>query len=163
MANDFTADLTTAFQLDPARDIRNVHGAPGWFELVTPDPGKAAEYLGQLFGWGFRAIQVAGADYQVILVRGHEVGGVRRPMPGEPTDPRWDTYVTVADVDQLADQAAAAGAEPGRLADFTVAAVQGAMLLGLLDRGPGPARAAVEEACAHLVGQRAQERDHARP
>jgi uncharacterized protein len=111
MANDFTADLTMAFQLDPARDIRNVHGAPGWFELVTSDPGKAAEYLGQLFGWGFRTIQVAGADYQVILVRGHEVGGVRRPMPGEPTDPRWDTYVTVADVDQLADQAAAAGAE----------------------------------------------------
>jgi TetR/AcrR family transcriptional regulator, transcriptional repressor for nem operon len=56
-----------------------------------------------------------------------------------------------------------AGAEPGRLADFTVAAVQGAMLLGLLDRGPGPARAAVEETYAHLVGQRTQERDHAQP
>jgi TetR/AcrR family transcriptional regulator, transcriptional repressor for nem operon len=51
-----------------------------------------------------------------------------------------------------------AGAEPRRLADFTVAAVQGAMLLGLLDRGPGPARAAVEEAYAHLVSYRTAER-----
>jgi TetR/AcrR family transcriptional repressor of nem operon len=51
-----------------------------------------------------------------------------------------------------------AGAEPRRLADFTVAAVQGAMLLGLLDRGPGPARAAVQEAYAHLVGYRTAER-----
>jgi TetR/AcrR family transcriptional regulator, transcriptional repressor for nem operon len=46
------------------------------------------------------------------------------------------------------------GAEPRRLADFTVAAVQGAMLLGLLERGPGPARAVVEETYAHLVGYR---------
>jgi TetR/AcrR family transcriptional regulator, transcriptional repressor for nem operon len=47
-----------------------------------------------------------------------------------------------------------AGAEPRRLADFTVAAVQGAMLLGLLDRGPAPARAVVEETYAHLVSHR---------
>jgi predicted enzyme related to lactoylglutathione lyase len=111
MANDFTEDLTTDFQLDPAHDIRNVHGAPGWFELVTPDPDGASAYLGQVFGWEFRTIQIAGADYRVILVRGHEAGGIRQPMPGEPADPRWDTYVTVADVDELASRAAAAGAQ----------------------------------------------------
>jgi predicted enzyme related to lactoylglutathione lyase len=88
-----------------------VHGAPGWFELVTPDPDKAAEYLGEVFGWGFHTIQVAGSDYRVILVNGHEVGGIRQPQPGEPADPRWDTYVTVADVDQLAARAAGAGAQ----------------------------------------------------
>jgi hypothetical protein len=95
MVNDFTAELTGTFQLDPTRDIRNVHGAPGWFELVTPEPDKAGEYLGELFGWEFRTTQVAGADYRIILVGGHEVGGIRQPQPGEPSDPRWDTYVTV--------------------------------------------------------------------
>jgi predicted enzyme related to lactoylglutathione lyase len=44
-------------------------------------------------------------------VGGHEVGGIREPLPGEPTDPRWDTYVTVADVDELAERATAAGAQ----------------------------------------------------
>jgi len=47
-----------------------------------------------------------------------------------------------------------AGADPRRLADFAVAAVQGAMLLGLLERGPSPARGVVEEAFAHLVPKR---------
>lgn len=45
-------------------------------------------------------------------------------------------------------------ADPRRLAHFTVAAVQGGMLLGLLDRGPDPARAAIEEAFAHLTWYR---------
>ena len=41
-------------------------------------------------------------------------------------------------------------AEPRRLATFTVACVQGGMLLDLVDRGPRPARAAIDEAYAHL-------------
>jgi TetR/AcrR family transcriptional repressor of nem operon len=56
-----------------------------------------------------------------------------------------------------------AGAEPRRLADFTVAAVQGAMLLGLLERGPRPARGVVEETYAHLVSYRTNEPDRAQP
>jgi TetR/AcrR family transcriptional repressor of nem operon len=46
--------------------------------------------------------------------------------------------------------------DPRRLAHFTVAAVQGAMLLGLLDRGPDPARAAIQEAFAHLASHRTE-------
>lgn len=111
MPNDFTATLTENFRLDPARDIRNMHGAPGWFELATPDPDGAAGFLKTLFGWEFHTIQVAGNDYRVILVGGHEVGGIRQPMPGEPDGPRWVTYVTVGDADELARQAADAGGE----------------------------------------------------
>lgn len=48
-----------------------------------------------------------------------------------------------------------AEADPARLADFAIACVQGGMILGLLERGPRAARAAIEEGFAHL-------RSHAR-
>jgi TetR/AcrR family transcriptional repressor of nem operon len=41
-------------------------------------------------------------------------------------------------------------ADPRRLAEFTIAAVQGAMILGLVERGPAAARRVVDEAYAHL-------------
>jgi TetR/AcrR family transcriptional regulator, transcriptional repressor for nem operon len=47
--------------------------------------------------------------------------------------------------------------EPGRLADFTLAAVQGAMLLGLLDREPETVEAVLDEAFAHLQARAARE------
>jgi AcrR family transcriptional regulator len=61
-----------------------------------------------------------------------------------------------------------ADADPRRLADFTVAGVQGAMLLGLLERGPRPARGVVEETYAHLLSHRTENPDrdverHSRP
>jgi TetR/AcrR family transcriptional regulator, transcriptional repressor for nem operon len=43
-----------------------------------------------------------------------------------------------------------ADADPAALAAFTVAAVQGGLLLGLVDRGAAPVRAALDEAFAHL-------------
>jgi predicted enzyme related to lactoylglutathione lyase len=100
------------FELDPARDIRNVHGAPSWLELVTPDPDRAAEVLGNVLGWEFEPLDDSetGMFYLVGRVAGHDVGGVRRPMPNEPQSPRWITYVTVADVDEIASSAGDAGA-----------------------------------------------------
>jgi predicted enzyme related to lactoylglutathione lyase len=100
------------FELDPERDIRNVPGAPGWFELATPDPESAQNVLTKLFGWTFDALDSteAGTPYFVAKVAGHEVGGVRQPMPGEPDTPRWVTYLTVADVDDVATRAEETGA-----------------------------------------------------
>ncbi|MGH2697656.1 MAG: VOC family protein [Actinomycetota bacterium] len=105
------APAAPPFELDPARDIRNLHGAPGWFELVTGDPAEAARFLTGAFGWEFRTIDVAGSEYFVTLVRGHEVGGLRVPMTGEPDGPRWQTYVTVDDVEAFARHAQSTGGE----------------------------------------------------
>lgn len=110
MGNNFTARLTREFTLEPEHDIRNVHGAPGWHELTTTDPADAAVFLGELYGWTFRTQEVGGVEYRVIMVDGHEVGGIKGPMPGETDVPRWDTYVTVTDVDELAGSAASHGA-----------------------------------------------------
>src|SRR3990170_2685009 len=91
--------MPETFTLDPATDIRNQNGAPAWFELVTPDPDAAREFLSATFGWGFVPYP-AYPGYHVAEVQGHGVGGVRGPMPDEPDPgPRWVTFVTVDDVD----------------------------------------------------------------
>jgi predicted enzyme related to lactoylglutathione lyase len=73
----FTRELTTSFELDPAHDIRNVHGAPGWTELSTPDPEAAKSFLASALGWTFESMPMPGGDYAVASVDGHGVGGVR--------------------------------------------------------------------------------------
>lgn len=100
---------TESFELDPARDIRNVHGAPSWLELSTGSPDQAADFLAAVFGWEYERMDLGGADYRVVKVRGHEVGGIRPPMPGGDTAPGWVTYVTVDDVHVIGARAEAAG------------------------------------------------------
>lgn len=102
---------TVSFELKPEHDIRNLHGAPGWHELTTPDPAAAADYLGELYGWTFQIIDIGGTDYRVIQLDGHEVGGIKAPTQGETDVPRWDTYVTVDDVDDLAREAEQLGGQ----------------------------------------------------
>jgi predicted enzyme related to lactoylglutathione lyase len=101
----------TAFELVPEHDIRNVSGAPGWFELVTPRAAAAEAFLGAVFGWQFTSIALGGGDYRVIELAGHEVGGIRAPRPGESDSPHWLSYVTVDSVDLAAAAAERAGGQ----------------------------------------------------
>lgn len=109
MANDFTGRLSKGFALKTEHDIRNVHGAPGWHELSTPNPAGAAAFLKSVFGWTFETIPMGGGEYTVIRVNGHEVGGIRHPAPGQAATPQWGTYITVEDVAKTAEKAKKAG------------------------------------------------------
>jgi hypothetical protein len=124
----FTKDLTESFELDPAHDIRNVHGAPGWTELSTPDPAAAREFLEAVFGWSFQSMDLGGGEYLVIQTSGHGVGGIRSPQPGEGPGAAWSTYISVEDVEETVRLAEQAGGnvlvpptdlpEVGRMAGF---------------------------------------------
>lgn len=103
--------IESQFEFSQRHDIRNLDGAPGWFELATPDPQAAADYLGKLFDWRFHEISLGGAPYLVILLDGHEIGGIRHAAPAETDAPKWSTYVTVADAEALASRATEFGAE----------------------------------------------------
>ena len=105
----FTRDLSSGFELEPAHDIRNIHGAPGWTELSTPDPEAAQEFLAAVFGWTFESMPMQGGDYAVGSVQGHGVGGVRSPQPGEDAAPTWSTYVAVEDAGELVRRVEEAG------------------------------------------------------
>lgn len=98
-----------SFTLDAETDIRNRHGAFGWSELVTKNPEAAADYYTKLFGWQYHSFDMNGALYRVITINGHGVGGIRAPMPGEPAETRWLTFVSVKDIDAVASSIEAAG------------------------------------------------------
>jgi hypothetical protein len=59
---------SSSFEFSQKHDIRNLHGAPGWFELATEDPKTAAAYLRELNGWEFQEISIGGSPYLVILL-----------------------------------------------------------------------------------------------
>jgi predicted enzyme related to lactoylglutathione lyase len=52
---------------------------------------------------------VPGARYLVARKDGQVVGGMGTPSPGGPTCARWNTYVTVTDVDEAVERATANG------------------------------------------------------
>lgn len=86
------------------------HGAFSWCELMTPDPAAAQAFYGPLLGWDFKAGDVEGTLYTTISVAGKEVGGIASlpaSSPGMP--PAWGLYITVEDVDAIAEQAQTLG------------------------------------------------------
>jgi predicted enzyme related to lactoylglutathione lyase len=91
-------------------DTYTTHGAFSWSELMTTDARAATEFYGTLFGWKVEPMEMPGGTYHVLKVGDTSVGGIMS-MPPEagPMPPNWGCYVTVADVDATAKQAAALG------------------------------------------------------
>ena len=121
-----------------------------WYELMTRDPGAAAAFYGELFGWTARDSGQADIDYRLFESAGVGVAGVMEipPVPaaaGMP--PRWFPYVSVANLDEALGRFVGAGgvvhAPPisvpgvGRIA--MVADPQGALLNLIAPVGEGPA------------------------
>jgi predicted enzyme related to lactoylglutathione lyase len=87
-----------------------------WYDLITDDADAARRFYGGLFGWTFeKTTGPGGSDYLVARDGGVYVAGiVTRADPSEGAEfSRWLPYVSVADVDESADRARAAG---GRVA-----------------------------------------------
>lgn len=89
------------------------HGAISWSELMTTDVDAAKTFYGQLFGWKFEDAPMEGMTYTVVRVNDDEVAGMM-PLPeGAPPDmpPVWGLYITVDNVDNVAEQATTLGAK----------------------------------------------------
>ncbi|MCK5754243.1 MAG: VOC family protein, partial [Mycobacterium sp.] len=50
-------------------------GAPIWFDLMSSDPDKAAEFYGAIFGWEAEAANPDFAGYRNFLKNGKRVAG----------------------------------------------------------------------------------------
>jgi uncharacterized protein len=90
---------------------RYIPGVPCWIDTTQPDPQAATAFYGGLFGWEFEDIMPPGspAPYLVGRLRGGDVAAVAAPPAGAPPTAVWNTYVWVADADESADRARAAG------------------------------------------------------
>lgn len=85
-------------------------GAFCWNELATPDLAVAAEFYGELLGWGFRNNPHSPAPYQIIENAGRPNGGMLQ-MTEEWGDmpAHWMVYFAVADARAAADRVRALG------------------------------------------------------
>ena len=87
------------------------HGAFSWSELITSDVKVAKAFYAQLFGWTLEDLPMEGMTYTVIKAGDTEVGGMMATPPeAEGSPPMWGTYVTVDDVDSVAESATKMGA-----------------------------------------------------
>ena len=70
-------------------------GVPNWVDLGTPDPAKAIEFYGALFGWAAEVGPPEAGGYAVAQLRGRAVAGIGPQQ--NPGPPFWTTYIKVSD------------------------------------------------------------------
>ena len=86
-------------------------GAFSWFELMTDDAEAAKDFYGKLFGWKMEKYPVEDGDYWVVKIGDDGVAGImKKPAEAGPAPNFWAIYVTVDDVDKVAETAKALGA-----------------------------------------------------
>lgn len=77
---------------------RYENGVPSWVDMGSPDPAKAREFYGGLFGWDCPEGPPEAGGYSVCTLRGRTVAGLGPHMnPAAP--PNWCTYVNVDSAD----------------------------------------------------------------
>lgn len=95
--------------------MRNFHGTPVWYELMTRDPAAAKRFYDAVVGW---EIEVRPSDpsgeveYRMIGAPGGPAGGVLTltdTMVAGGARPGWFGYVGVNDVDETVERVEAAG------------------------------------------------------
>jgi uncharacterized protein len=89
---------------------RYIPGVPCWIDTTQPDPEAAVAFYGELFGWEFENVMPAGSPgYHIARLRGGDVAAVSTPSEGAPPMAVWNTYIWVADADEIAGKVRAAG------------------------------------------------------
>jgi uncharacterized protein len=88
------------------------HGVPCFVAGVFPDPGAAASFYGELFGWATENLMPPDhpGDYFLCRLRDRDVAAIvsQHGAPA-PEQAVWTTLVSVDSVDEAAERAASAG------------------------------------------------------
>ncbi len=80
-------------------------GLLSWNELMTTDVAGAKAFYSELLGWDMADITCEGMEYTMVKKGDREIGGIMAtPSEAAGMPPIWGAYVTVDDVDVLAEQ-----------------------------------------------------------
>ena len=82
--------------------MRNPHGFPIWYELLTPDPDVSRGFYEAVIGWSVGAPMSSALDYRMLDTGNGQVGGMMRLSPVMEEGgarPGWLFYIGVDDVD----------------------------------------------------------------
>jgi uncharacterized protein len=112
--------------------LANEPGTLNWNQCQTNDPGRAAAFYADVFGYGIDEVDLGGGEpFRVLQVEGKPVAGVREHVPqlGD-APPHWSTVFSVADTDETCARAVELGGsvvmEPLDLPDIgRIAVLQG--------------------------------------
>lgn len=82
-----------------------------WYDLMTTDPGGAADFYTKVAGWGTQPWEGASTPYTMWTTHDTPIGGVMKlpPEMAGAVPPHWIGYVAVPNVDESARQAAELG------------------------------------------------------
>jgi len=84
-----------------------------WQELTTTDPGAAARFYVDMFGWTTEVVPMGDFDYTLLYNQGQMIAGLMpqpKPMVEAKAPSFWTTYFEVADCDEAANKAKKLGA-----------------------------------------------------
>ena len=86
-------------------------GAPIWFDLVSSDPARAAEFYDEIFGWDLEApAHPEFGGYQNFTRNGKRVAGLVPHIAEAGPANIWSVYLHTSDGDATIEAAQAAGA-----------------------------------------------------
>jgi uncharacterized protein len=83
-------------------------GTPSWVDLATSDADAAEAFYTNLFGWTSEDQGEEAGHYRMLRKAGKDVAALYAVGP-EHGPPRWNTYVTVDDVDIVVERVDPAG------------------------------------------------------
>lgn len=87
-----------------------LHGAPSWFETITSDTARGAQFYSDLFGWTREENAMPEFTYTSFKIEGEYVAGMMPMLPVMGQIPsHWGVYFTVEDADETARLAAELG------------------------------------------------------
>ena len=115
IAQDPTGAVFGVWQADThiGAQLANEPGTLSWNQCQTDDPGRAAAFYEQVFGYEIDEVDLGGEEpFRVLKVEGRGVAGVRDQVPqlsGAP--PHWSTVFAVADTDETCRKAVELGGE----------------------------------------------------
>lgn len=91
-------------------ELMKQHGSFSWNELMTPDVEGAKKFYGELLGWELEDMKSGDMDYTIAKTAGRESAGIMKtPADAGNMPPMWGSYVTVENVDRMAQQATELG------------------------------------------------------
>jgi uncharacterized protein len=94
----------------PGTGIGSVPGTLCWADLSTPDPKRAQDFYGGLFGWQMTLSEKDANDYLHIKNGMTFIGGIPPAAHRDPKmPPNWIAYFLVADCNASAAKASALG------------------------------------------------------
>jgi predicted enzyme related to lactoylglutathione lyase len=86
-----------------------LYGKFVWNDLLTRDLAASRAFYASMFGWTFREQTREGRPYLIAELEGKPVAGLLDVHDLKEADPQWVSYVSVPDVDAVAEQVRAGG------------------------------------------------------